>query len=76
MPNLVGGNLQKAQDQIQALTANAIFFTASHDATGRNRHQILDSDWKVCSQNIPAGTPVTVTTKIDFAAVKLSEACP
>jgi len=53
MPNLVGANLQEAQDAIQALTGNAIFFTKSHDATGAGRHQILDRDWRVCSQNVP-----------------------
>ena|SRR6266540_6101815 len=76
MPNLVGSNLQQAQDQIQALTGNAIFITTSHDATGKNRNQVLDSNWKVCSQNIAAGTPITTGTKIDFGAVKLAESCP
>jgi hypothetical protein len=50
MPDSVGRNLEDAQDAIQALTGNAIFFTKSHDATGRGRHQILDRDWKVCGQ--------------------------
>jgi hypothetical protein len=76
MPNLLNANLQQAQDQIQALTDDAIFFTSSHDASGRGRHQILDRDWKVCSQNVPAGATITVGTKIDFGAVKLAETCP
>src|SRR5947209_13476071 len=42
MPNLVGVNLQAAQDRIQSLTGNAIFVTSSHDVSGRGRHQILD----------------------------------
>jgi hypothetical protein len=75
MPNLVGRNLQDAQDAIQALTGNAIFFTKSHDATGSGRHQILDRDWKVCSQNVKPGATFTADTGIDLGAVKLSERC-
>jgi hypothetical protein len=76
MPNLVGRNLQEAQDQIQALTGSAIFLTTSHDATGKHRDQVLDNNWKVCSQNISAGTSIAAGSKIDFGAVKLSESCP
>jgi hypothetical protein len=76
MPNLVGSNLQRAQDQIQTLTGNPVFITTSHDATGQHRNQVLDSNWKVCSQNIAAGAPFTGSTKIDFGAAKLSETCP
>jgi hypothetical protein len=76
MPNLVGTGLQKAQDDIQRLTHNGIFFTSSHDVTGRGRHQIVDSDWQVCTQNVRPGTTITVATKIDFGVVKLSEKCP
>ena len=75
MPKLVGRNLQDAQDAIQALTGNAIFFTKSHDATGRGRHQVLDRDWKVCSQNVRPGAAITTTTVIDFGAAKLGEDC-
>ena len=76
MPNEVGAGLQQAQDDIQKLTGNLIFFTSSHDASGKGRHQILDKDWKVCSQNVPPGSPITIGSKIDFGAVKLAEACP
>ena len=76
MPNLVGANLQQAQDQIQALTGNAIFITTSHDATGRNRNQVADANWKVCSQSIAPGAPITGDTKIDFGAVRVEEQCP
>jgi hypothetical protein len=75
MPNLVGANLQEAQDAIQALTGNAIFFTKSHDATGAGRHQILDRDWQVCTQNVQPGTKITADTAIDFGAAKLDERC-
>jgi hypothetical protein len=76
MPNLVGTNLQQAQDRIQTLTGRAIFFTSSHDATGRHRAQINDSNWKICSQSIAAGAPITKRTRIDFGTVKLAEKCP
>lgn len=76
MPNLVGTGLQKAQDDVQKLTNDPVFLTSSHDVTGRGRHQIIDSDWKVCSQNVPAGTSISITSKIDFGVVKLSENCP
>jgi hypothetical protein len=76
MPNLVGQNLQAAQDAIQALTTDFVFFTSSTDATGQDRPQVLDSNWKVCSQSIPPGDTISTTTKIEFAAVKLTEQCP
>jgi hypothetical protein len=75
MPNLVGSNLQAAQDKIQALTGNPIFITFSHDASGQGRRQVLDSNWKVCAQNVVPGEPFTATTRIDFGAVKLAENC-
>ncbi|GAA3440321.1 PASTA domain-containing protein [Kutzneria kofuensis] len=76
MPNLVGSGLQDAQDAIQKLTGNEIFFSGSHDVSGKGRHQILDRDWKVCSQNIAAGTQIQAGVKIDFGVVKLAEQCP
>lgn len=76
MPNLVGSGLQAVQDRIQAITGDPIFITFSHDASGRGRSQVLDANWKVCSQNIAAGAAFTANTRIDFGAVKLAEKCP
>lgn len=76
MPNLVGRDLQEAQDTVQKLTGDPLFLTTSHDATGRKREQVLDRDWKVCSQSIAAGTSFTLDAVIDFGAVKQSESCP
>lgn len=76
MPNLVGSNLQSAQDEIQSLTNFTITVTTSHDATNADRNQILDRNWKVCSQNIPPGSTIDSNTRIDFGAVKLEEPCP
>jgi hypothetical protein len=76
MPNLVGQNLQVAQDAVQGLTANPLFITTSTDATGQGRAQVLDSNWKVCAQNIRPGEMITIESQIEFAAVKLEERCP
>jgi hypothetical protein len=75
MPNLVGAGLQEAQDAIQELTGFGIAVTTSHDATGANRMQVADRNWKVCTQNIPPGATITRETRIDFGVVKLEESC-
>jgi hypothetical protein len=76
MPDEVGKILQAAQDDIQRVSGNPVFFTSSTDATGAGRHQILDRDWQVCAQSVPAGTKVGPDTKIDFGVVRTSETCP
>ncbi|MFI9256065.1 PASTA domain-containing protein [Streptomyces sp. NPDC053069] len=73
VPNFVGMGLQSAQDKAQAAS---FYSLKSHDALGRARMQILDRDWKVCSQNVKAGTVVVTSTQLDFGAVKLTESCP
>lgn len=55
MPDVVCMNLQKAQDTIQAA---GVFYSRSFDATGAGRHQILDSNWIVVSQDPAPGTPI------------------
>jgi hypothetical protein len=72
LPNLVGKGLQVAQDRAQATGFRRM---TSHDASGRERVQLLDRDWKVCFQ-APAAGSHPADTKIDFAAVKLDERCP
>jgi hypothetical protein len=77
MPDLTGKDLQAAQDSVQALTNDGIFFTTSHDATGEGRNQILDRDWQVCSQDPAPGSKITPDTKIDFGVVRVeTEQCP
>jgi beta-lactam-binding protein with PASTA domain len=73
VPDLVGMGLQSAQDAAQAA---GFYNLDSHDALGRGRNQILDRDWKVCSQNIKAGTNTATSTELDLGAVKLAETCP
>ncbi|MFG3493925.1 hypothetical protein [Streptomyces sp. NPDC047928] len=72
LPDLVGKGLQYAQDEAQA--AGFLLLT-SHDALGRGREQVLDRNWKVCTQNPAPGTHAT-TVKVDFGTVKLTEECP
>jgi hypothetical protein len=75
MPNEVGSVLQTAQDDVQRVSGDPFFFTHSHDLLG-DRFQILDRDWMVCSQNVPAGRTVSAVGHIDFGVVKLDETCP
>ncbi len=75
MPDLVGATLQDAQDAIQALTDFAIPVTTSSDATGQGRAQVLDRNWRVCAQSVPAGAGITPGSAIDFAVVQLDETC-
>ncbi|MFF8308983.1 PASTA domain-containing protein [Streptomyces lydicus] len=72
LPNLVGKGLQSAQDAAQAA---GFYGLDSHDALGRGRMQILDRDWKVCTQKPSPGNAATSVT-VDLGAVKLSEDCP
>lgn len=72
LPDLTGKDLQLAQDTAQSA---GFFALASNDATGQGRHQVLDRNWVVCSQDPAPGqhpTDVTVT----FDVVKDDESCP
>lgn len=73
VPNFVGMGLQSAQDAAQEI---GFYGLDSHDALGRGRMQALDRNWKVCNQNVPAGTSASTATMLDFGAVKLEETCP
>jgi PASTA domain-containing protein len=75
MPDLVGSDLQDAQDSIQRITGYGIAITTSHDATGAGRMQVADRNWRVCSQNVPPGETITPSSRIDFGVVKLDESC-
>ena len=74
MPDMVGANLQVAQNTMQD---NGVFWSVSHDLLGI-REQVVDGNWQVCDQNVPAGQRVTgqVEGAIDFGVVKLEERCP
>jgi hypothetical protein len=73
MPELVGMVLQDAQDKLQSLGS---YMLDQQDATGLDRMQILDSNWKVCSQAPAPGARVPLSATVALASVKLSESCP
>jgi len=76
MPNLVGKDLQGAQDAIQSLTRDAVWLSTSTDLTGKGRAQIVDRNWIVCSSTPAPGATFTATTAIDFGVVRDTEVCP
>lgn len=73
MPNLVGKNLQDAQDELQLLGS---YLLTQNDATGLGRFQVLDSNWQVCSQEQGPGSEIDIATMVVLEAVKLGESCP
>jgi hypothetical protein len=76
MPNLVGKDLQGAQDAIQSLTHDAVWLSTSTDLTGKGRAQIVDRNWTVCNSTPAPGATFTTTTAIDFGVVRDTETCP
>jgi len=75
MPSAVGGDLQAAQDAVQAAANDPSFRSVSHDVSGESRSQLMDANWKVCTQEPAAGVTFNKDTKVDFGVVKLEETC-
>lgn len=73
VPNMVGQDLQLAQDSMQAA---GLYVLRSHDATGAARFQVLDRAWKVCDQTPKGGSRVATDQLIDFGVVRDEERCP
>ncbi|MCM2391675.1 hypothetical protein [Streptomyces albipurpureus] len=73
VPRFVGMGLQDAQDSAQAAGFHIL---TSHDSTGASRMQVLDRNWKVCTQNYPEGKTMPLDTELNFGAVKVEETCP
>jgi len=71
LPDLVGQDLQAAQDEAQAAGFYAL---DDQDASGQGRLQIYDRNWTVCSQEPQAGTHAT-DTPVTLYAVKDDESC-
>ena len=76
MPNLIGMDLQGAQDAIQSLTRGTVWFSGSTDLTGKGRAQIVDRNWQVCTSTPAPGATFTTSTTIDFGVVRDTEKCP
>jgi hypothetical protein len=73
MPALVGMILQDAQDLLQT---KGSYLMDQQDASGLERLQVLDANWKVCSQSPKKGTHVATDAMIVLRSVKLIESCP
>lgn len=73
MPNLVGMGLQDAQDLLQS---QGSYLLDQQDASGLGRLQMIDSNWKVCTQSPSAGSSVGIQSTVQLGAVKLDESCP
>ena len=73
MPRLKGRTLQDAQDLLQS---RGSYLLDQVDATDQERFQLLDANWKVCSQSPAAGTRPLKTKLVRLEAVQLDERCP
>lgn len=73
MPDLLGQNLQEAQNALQGMGSREM---DQQDASGQERLQVLDSNWQVCTQEPTSGREVPVDTEVVLASVKLDEVCP
>ncbi|WP_406192290.1 hypothetical protein OG331_05700 [Streptomyces sp. NBC_01017] len=71
LPDLVGQDLQAAQDEAQAA---GFYVLDDQDASGQNRLQVFDRNWTVCSQKPASGTHPT-DTPVTLFAVKDEETC-
>ncbi len=70
LPDVVGMNLQKGQDTMQAA---GFYVLNDKDATGRNRLQIFDRNWVVTKQTPAAGRKVPIDTLVTLYAKKIGE---
>lgn len=69
VPDVVGMNLQSAQERLRALGLR----TSSSDATGQGRMQLWDRNWEVVGQSPAAGTEVSIGTSVDRSVKKIGE---
>lgn len=70
VPNVVGKDLQLAQDTMQAA---GLYNLTSHDSTGQARLQVLDRNWVVTDQTPAAGSKVAADQRIDLGAKKFTD---
>lgn len=70
LPDVVGMNLQAAQDRLQAA---GFYLLDDKDATGRGRFQVYDRNWVVTRQKPAAGRKVSTDALIVLYAKKYGE---
>jgi hypothetical protein len=69
VPNVVGMNHQAAQDLLQAA---GFYILLEQDADGQGRPLVLDRNWEVVSQSVPAGTSAPLDTPITLTSKKIA----
>ena len=67
VPDVVGQNLQRAQDLMQAA---GYYNLHSYDVTGESSFQVIDRNWRVVEQTPPAGTQAGPGKYIDLGVVE------
>ena len=77
MPNLIGSSLQAAQDTMQSVTGNPLFYSTSTDLTGEDRNQMVDANWQVCTSSPAPGETFAQGAPVNFGVVRIGvENCP
>jgi beta-lactam-binding protein with PASTA domain len=69
MPDVVGLNLQEAQDRIQG---GGVFYSRSVDCTGAGRMQVVDRNWVVVTQDPAPGVAISEGSAV-LGVVKYGE---
>jgi len=70
IPDVVCKDLQTAQDTLQSA---GFFNLHSKDGSGKGRLQILDRNWVVIAQSVPAGATPGLEASVTLTAVKFGE---
>ena len=70
LPDVVGMNLQEAQDTLQAA---GFYLISDRDATGQGRFQVFDRNWVVTQQKPAGGRKVPIDALIVLYAKKYGE---
>jgi PASTA domain len=70
VPNVVCKDLQTAQDTLQEA---GFYNLGSQDGSGQGRSQLIDRNWVVTKQSVPAGSRPDPATRVVLTAVKFGE---
>jgi hypothetical protein len=70
VPNVVCKDLQTAQDTLQKA---GFYNLGSQDGSGQGRSQLIDRNWVVTKQSVPAGSRPDPATRVVLTAVKFGE---
>ena len=70
IPNVVCKDLQTAQDTLQAA---GFYNLGSEDGSGEGRSQLIDRNWVVVKQSVPAGSSRGAGTRVVLTSVKFGE---